>query len=55
MTKPRLIDRLLTICLCVILILAFWCLSVSFAYHNQTLATLSWTPPDFLNNWAPSK
>ncbi len=37
MKKPQPIDRLLTICLCIILILAFWCLSLSFAYHNELL------------------
>jgi hypothetical protein len=38
MEKPRLIDRLLTICLCLDLVLGFWCLTLSFAYHNVMLA-----------------
>jgi hypothetical protein len=38
--KPRLIDRLLTICLCLDLVLAFWCLSLSYAYHAQMLAPM---------------
>ena len=38
MKKPRLIDRLLTICLCLDLALAFWCLYTSFNYQNQVLA-----------------
>jgi hypothetical protein len=38
--KPRLIDRLLTICLCLVLVLAFWCLSTSYAYHHQMLAVM---------------
>jgi hypothetical protein len=39
--KPRLIDRLLTITFCLDLVLAFWCLSLSFAYHHTMLATVS--------------
>lgn len=38
--KPRLIDRLLTITLCIVLVLAFWCLSVSFAYHHDMFAAV---------------
>ena len=38
--KPKLIDRLLTVTLCVILVLAFWCLSLSFAYHDSMLAAV---------------
>jgi hypothetical protein len=38
MKKPRLIDRLITICLGLDLVLAFWCLSASFDYQNQMLA-----------------
>jgi hypothetical protein len=40
MKKPRLIDRLLTIILCVILVLAFWCLSASYAFHDRMLAVI---------------
>ena len=38
--KPRLIDRLLTICLCLDLALAFWCLSLRYAYHETMFATV---------------
>jgi hypothetical protein len=41
MEKPRLIDRLLTICLCFNLILAFWWLFVSYNYQNQILTGIS--------------
>ena len=41
MKKPRLIDRLITICLCFDLVLAFWWLSVSFDYRNQILIGIS--------------
>jgi hypothetical protein len=37
MKKPRLFDRLLTICLCVILVLAFWCLSLSYGIPDRML------------------
>lgn len=39
--KPRLIDRLLTITFCLDLVLAFWCLAVSFACHSSMLAVVS--------------
>ncbi len=38
--KPSPIDRLLTICLCFDLVLAFWCLSLKFAYHDTMLAVV---------------
>jgi hypothetical protein len=38
--KPRLIDRLLVIILCLDLVLAFWCLSLTYAYHNHMFATV---------------
>ncbi len=38
--KLRLIDRLLTIFLCLDLALAFWCLFLNYAYHNLMLATM---------------
>ncbi len=38
--KPSPIDRLLTICLCLDLALAFWCLHLSYAYHHTMLAAL---------------
>ncbi len=38
--KPRLIDRLLVIFLCLDLVLAFWCLSLTYAYHNYMFATV---------------
>ncbi len=38
--KPRLIDRLLTIVLYLDLALAFWCLSINYAYHDRMLATM---------------
>jgi hypothetical protein len=38
MRKPGLVDRLLTICLCLDLVIAFWCLSLRFAYQSQMLA-----------------
>jgi hypothetical protein len=39
--KPGRVDRLLTITLCLDLALAFWCLSVGYAYHHRMLALLS--------------
>jgi hypothetical protein len=41
MEKPRLIDRLLMICLCLDLALAFWCLSISFDYQDHILTVIS--------------
>jgi len=38
--KPRLIDRLLTIFLCLNLVLALWYLSRWYAFHDQMLAWL---------------
>jgi|WetSurMetagenome_2_1015567.scaffolds.fasta_scaffold207170_2 hypothetical protein len=38
--KPSPIDRLLTICIGLDLVLAFWCLSLSYAYHDAMLATM---------------
>jgi hypothetical protein len=41
MKKPRLIDRLLTVCLCFELALAFWWLYSGFNYQNQILIGVS--------------
>jgi hypothetical protein len=41
MKKPRLIDRLLTICLCCGLVCAFWYLGVGFNFQTQILAGVS--------------
>jgi hypothetical protein len=38
--KPRLIDRLIVIFWSLDLILAFWCLSLTYAYHNHMFATV---------------
>jgi len=38
--KPGLIDRLVTICFCLDLVLAFWCVSLRYAYHEHMLATM---------------
>jgi hypothetical protein len=35
--QPSLIDRLLIIVLCLDLVLALWCLSTWYAFHNQML------------------
>jgi hypothetical protein len=40
MQKPRLIDRLITICFCLDLVAAFWCLSIHFSYHSQMLGVV---------------
>ena len=34
--KPRLMDRLLTICLCSALVLCLWCLFLAYDAHGQT-------------------
>ncbi len=38
--KPKPTDRLLMICLVLVLILAFWCLSRSYAYHHSLLTAV---------------
>ena len=38
--KPKFIDRLLTICLCLDLVLVFWCLSLRYAYHHCMFAVV---------------
>ena len=38
--KPRLIDRLLTICFCLDLVMVFGCLFLTYAYHDRMLATM---------------
>jgi hypothetical protein len=38
MKKSGLIDRLLTICLCLDLGIGFWCLSLHYAYQSQMFA-----------------
>jgi hypothetical protein len=41
MEKPRLIDRLITICLYLDLFIAFWLIFVSYNYQNQILSGVS--------------
>jgi hypothetical protein len=38
--KPKLSDRLLMISLVLVLILAFWCLSRSYAYHHSLITSV---------------